>query len=110
MTAPAAQLGELCVWAALPLALLAATACLGATWTARGGLARLGGRAATGCGAASRHGHWRPQCGSVAFSAEGYGQAGAELDARLLRAWSLAAGELPGSASEGQAPAQGVER
>jgi len=39
-----------------------------------------------------------------------YRQADAEADAQLLRAWSLAAGELsPASARERQAPAQGVE-
>jgi len=84
-----AGFGELCLWAALPLALRAATACLGAAWSGR----------------RRRDLPWLPHA-----LPEGYGQADAELDAGLLHAWSLAAGELPGSAGEGQAPTQGVER
>ncbi len=41
-----AELGELSLWAALPLALLAAVAAFGGGWTGRADLARLGGRAA----------------------------------------------------------------
>ena len=42
-----AELGELCLWAALPLMVLTAAASLGAGWTGRGDLAALGGRAAS---------------------------------------------------------------
>ena len=40
------ELGELCLWAALPLTVLTAIASLGASRTGRGDLATLGGRAA----------------------------------------------------------------
>jgi cytochrome c-type biogenesis protein CcmF len=41
-----AELGELCLWAAGPLAALAAASSIAAGWTRRGNLAVLGGRAA----------------------------------------------------------------
>ncbi len=41
-----AEVGELCLWAAAPLALLAAVGSFGGGWTGRGDLVVLGGRAA----------------------------------------------------------------
>jgi cytochrome c biogenesis factor len=41
-----AELGELSLWAALPLLVLAAVASIGGGWTGRGDLAAMGGRAA----------------------------------------------------------------